>query len=97
VVCASGSQTSPTLCDGLGHCSPTSCAPYLCGPGACQTSCTAVSSSCSPDAFCDVANFACCGGLVGGGAIAVDALTGSDSNACCGFAGASPCRTLTHA
>jgi len=27
----------------------------------------------------------------------VDALTGSDSNACCGFAGASPCRTLTHA
>jgi hypothetical protein len=97
VVCAPGSQTSPTLCDGLGRCSPISCAPYLCGPGACQTSCTADSSSCSPEAFCDAPNSACCGGLVSGAAMAVDALNGSDSTPCCGFAGALPCRTLTHA
>ena len=97
VRCTPGSQADPSFCDGLGHCDTYSCAPYLCGLDACLTRCESGGLFCIPGAFCEVDLLACCSGLDDGANIHVDWLAGSDATPCCGFAGAPPCQTLTHA
>jgi hypothetical protein len=42
--CSSGTETHTSTCNGMGACGdvPRSCAPYLCGPTQCSSSCTSV-------------------------------------------------------
>jgi hypothetical protein len=42
--CTSNTYSGPSNCDGKGACAPPTtmdCTPYICGPGACKTTCTA--------------------------------------------------------
>jgi len=96
--CTGSTQTNVSRCDGLGNCGAamTNCAPFACGIDVCKTTC-ASTTDCATGAFCDAANASCCGGLADAGALAVDAVLGDDAVACCGFFGAKPCRTLSHA
>jgi len=99
--CAAGAQQDPSVCDGMGDCPTpgvTQCTPFICGANACLTTCTDA-TSCVSGAFCDTADSSCCaaGGLVKGGTITVDAATGSDATACCGFGTSGACLTISHA
>ena len=101
--CAKGVQQNPSVCDGLGDCpvpGVTPCTPFICGMNACLTTCTDA-TSCVAGAFCDTADSSCCNGgaagLGNGGTITVDAANGDDATGCCGFGGASACKTIGHA
>ncbi|HVV17508.1 MAG TPA: hypothetical protein VHH90_09920 [Polyangia bacterium] len=63
--CAGASLTPAGACDGNGACvtpAPTSCAPYLCGAGACSAACK-TSADCVAPSVC--ASGSCAGGCAG--------------------------------
>jgi hypothetical protein len=96
--CTNGTQTAPTVCDGMGSCPPppvSDCTPYVCGANACLTACT-TSADCITGDFCDTGKSACCSGLASNGTILVDGKTGQD-NACCGLGSNASCQTITRA
>ncbi len=98
--CSNDIQTNPSLCNGQGTCTPpstptTSCAPFLCGTTTCLTTCTD-DTSCVSGGFCDRGNTACCSGLISGGNLNVDGVSGNDRTPCCGI-GAFACQTLSKA
>jgi hypothetical protein len=97
--CTNGTQTAPTVCDGMGSCPPpavSDCTPYVCGASACLTTCT-TNSDCVSGDFCDTGKSACCSGLASNGTILVDGKTGVDGNACCGLGSNASCQTITRA
>jgi hypothetical protein len=96
--CTGHTQTNATTCDGMGSCqtaTTSDCTPFICGTTACATTCTD-NTGCTTGGFCDTASSKCCSGLAIGGTVAVDAVTGSDSTACCGIGANGKCRTLNH-
>ena len=99
--CDGGTQINPAHCDGAGHCgavpAPTVCAPYACTAGYCDLGCTE-DGGCAAGGSCDLFHHVCCNpGLQAGGSMAVDAIAGDDSLACCGIKGNPPCQSITHA
>jgi hypothetical protein len=99
-----------TRCDDAGACvypdDMTQCTPATCvgglvtaafcdGMGHCET--PTVSNCNDAGQFCDPVSGSCCSGLVGGGTLDVDAVTGNDQTACCGYGGSPACQTLSKA
>ena len=77
------------------------CAPYACstpppGTAGCFTSCTDKTSCATGDFLVTLAASACCSSLAQSPVILVDSVNGVDK-ACCWFANAQPCATLTYA
>jgi hypothetical protein len=97
--CSGTTEQPGDSCDGLGNCksaAPIDCTPFICGPMACDASCTD-SSTCVAGAFCDLGTNHCCNAVSAGGTLDVDGVNGLDTTACCGYGGAGACKSIARA